>query len=120
MCNLAIWEGKTSSKRKRVGLEYDDSEFIWGDPDRPKETKPAKKQRKEITQDCADPKSDQESEDEDWRSRKAFSEEPDEPQDIESFQKWVVEMERKYMEPHWNHLRRRGSVVWGRLRPTDS
>lgn len=44
--DTAIWAANTTdTKRTRVGLDYDDSEFIWGDVERQPETRPEKKRK---------------------------------------------------------------------------
>lgn len=46
LCGTTIWKANIiSTKRMRVGLKYDDSEFIWGNIERQPETRPEEKQK---------------------------------------------------------------------------
>lgn len=93
-------------RRKRVSLEYDDSDFIWGDPDRLPETVPEwVRAKRRLVIPSSDFRPDSSNS---LPPRSAFTSAAEEST---PFWVWVRDMERRYLEPHHDSLRVQGCSI---------
>lgn len=96
-------EAKEIERKERMGLAYNNAEFLWGDRKREPETKPEEllAKRGKLKEVLASPESALEAETE-----------PDEIDPIlEDFEAYVLELEKKYLDINHRALRCQGCTI---------